>query len=160
MQGLSIANNLLANNVQYNLNKNQSSLQNIVKQLSSGLRINSAADDPSGLVISEQMRAQSAGLTQAIANANDGINLTKTAEAALNEVHSLLRNMRTLAVHAANAGVNDANDIAADRTRLIDILRSDGMRVNAIAPRTISLEDVFVFRVAALERAEAQGKAA
>ena len=67
---------------------------------------------------------QSAGLNQAIANSNDGINLVKTAEAALSEVHSLLRNMRTLAVHAANAGVNDANDIAADQQALDDAVAS------------------------------------
>ncbi|NNM93124.1 MAG: flagellin, partial [Candidatus Eremiobacteraeota bacterium] len=57
-QGLSIANNLLANSVQFNLNNNQSALKNIVTQLSSGLRINSAADDPSGLAIATNLQTQ------------------------------------------------------------------------------------------------------
>ena len=66
-----------------------------IERLSSGLRINSAADDASGLVISESLRAQSAGLTQATSNTNDAINVVKTAEGALNEVHSLLINIRS-----------------------------------------------------------------
>jgi flagellin len=121
---LSVNFNASAMNAHRNLSQTSGALQKSIERLSSGLRVNSAADDPSGLVISEQMRAQSAGLTQAIANANDGINLTKTAEAALNEVHGLLRNMRTLAVHAANAGVNSTNDVAADQQALDDAVAS------------------------------------
>jgi flagellin len=89
-----------------------------VRRLSSGLRIASAADDPAAFVISENMRAQADGLDQAIRNANDGINLTKTAEAALNETHSLLRQMRTVAVHAANFGANSQAAIDADQAAL------------------------------------------
>jgi flagellin len=89
-----------------------------IEHLSSGLRVNSAADDPAGLVISEQMRAQAEGLAQSIRNAHDGTNLVKTAEAALNEVHSLLRQMRTLAVHAANSGVNSDEAVEADQAQL------------------------------------------
>jgi flagellin len=61
------------------------------------------------------MRSKADGMSQAIKNSNDGINLIKTAEGALNEVHSLLRQMRTLSVHAANEGVNSADDLAADQ---------------------------------------------
>ena len=121
---LSVNFNAAAMNAHRNLSETSGMLRKSIERLSSGLRVNSAADDPSGLVISEQMRAQSSGLQQAIANANDGINLTKTAEAALNEVHSLLRNMRTMAVHAANSGVNDTNDIAADQQALDDAVAS------------------------------------
>src|SRR5262249_36260500 len=61
---------------------------------------------------------QAEGLAQAVKNSNDGVNLVKTAEGALNEVHSLLTQMRTLAVHAANSGVNDSTSIAADQAQL------------------------------------------
>jgi flagellin len=111
-------------NAYRNLSGTEGMLQKSIQRLSSGLRVNSAADDPSGLVISEQMRAQSEGLGQAIRNANDGINLVKTAEGALNEVHGLLRHMRTLAVHAANAGVNSTEDVAADQQALDDAVAS------------------------------------
>ena len=107
--------NAAATNAQRNLGMTSKSLNQSIQRLSSGLRVNSASDDPAGLVISEQMRSKADGLGQAIKNSNDGINLIKTAEGALNEVHNLLRQMRTLAVHAANAGVNSADDLAADQ---------------------------------------------
>jgi flagellin len=97
---------------------NAHNVSSSIEKLSSGLRINRAADDAAGLVISESMRAQVSGLDQAIKNSNDGINLIKTAEGALNEVHNLLRSMRTLAVHAANAAVNDTTATAADQAQL------------------------------------------
>ncbi|HTU83321.1 MAG TPA: flagellin, partial [Candidatus Acidoferrales bacterium] len=67
-EGLSIANNLLANSVQLNLDNNQNQLQNVVTQLSSGLRINTAADDPSGLAISTNLETQVQGFNQAVQN--------------------------------------------------------------------------------------------
>ncbi|HPE70111.1 MAG TPA: hypothetical protein PLF96_12390, partial [Thermotogota bacterium] len=73
-----------------------------LERLSSGLRINRAADDAAGLAISEKMRAQIRGLNQATRNAQDGISLIQTAEGALNETHSILQRMRELAVQAAN----------------------------------------------------------
>ena len=106
--------NSMAFNAHRNLQGTSKSLAHSVEKLSSGLRVNSAADDPAGLVISEHMRAQAEGLGQAVRNANDGVNLVKTAEAALNEVHNLLRQMRTLSLHAANAGANSTEAIAAD----------------------------------------------
>ena len=107
--------NAAAINAHRNMLGTDKALQTSIPHLSSGLRVNTAADDPSGLVISESMKAQADGLGQAIRNANDGINVIKTAEGALNEVNNLLRQMRTLAVHAANSGVNSTNDIAADQ---------------------------------------------
>ncbi|WP_029166084.1 flagellin [Aminiphilus circumscriptus] len=79
-----------------------SAMQSSIAKLSSGLRINSAADDAAGLAISEKMRAQISGLDQASANAQDGISMIQTAEGALNETHSILQRMRELAVQAAN----------------------------------------------------------
>lgn len=78
------------------------SLQKSINKLSTGLRINSAADDAAGLAISEKMRAQYKGLDQAVSNAQDGISMIQTAEGALNETHSILQRMRELSVQAAN----------------------------------------------------------
>ncbi|ADZ82581.1 flagellin N-terminal helical domain-containing protein [Cellulosilyticum lentocellum] len=79
----------------------------VMTQLSSGLRINSAADDAAGLAISERMRAQIRGLNQASRNAQDGISLIQTAEGATNEVHSILNRIRELAVQSANGTYTD-----------------------------------------------------
>lgn len=92
-------------------------LSKSIEKLSSGYRVNRGADDPAGLVISEKLRAQIAGLSAAITNSNDAINMVRTAEGALNEVHSLLRSMRDLAVHASN-GTNDSAAIAADQAQI------------------------------------------
>lgn len=78
------------------------SLQKSIAKLSTGLRINSAADDAAGLAISEKMRAQVRGLDQAVRNSQDGISMIQTAEGALNETHSILQRMRELSVQAAN----------------------------------------------------------
>ena len=110
--------NAAAVNAQRNLGQTSKGLNQSIQRLSSGLQVNSAADSPAGLVISEQMRSKADGLGQAIKNSNDGINLIKTAEGALNEVHNLLRQMRTLSVHAANEGVNSADDLAADQAAI------------------------------------------
>ena len=87
----------------YNIvNSTSNALQNSIAKLSSGLRINSAADDAAGLAISEKMRAQINGLDRAVANTQDGISLIQTAEGALSETHSILQRMRELSVQAAN----------------------------------------------------------
>ena len=84
------------------VNATNSGLQKSINKLSTGLRINSAADDAAGLAISEKMRAQVRGLDQAVSNAQDGISMIQTAEGALNETHSILQRMRELSVQAAN----------------------------------------------------------
>ena len=87
----------------YNIvNATSNALQKSIAKLSSGLRINSAADDAAGLAISEKMRAQIRGLDKAISNTQDGISLIQTAEGALGETHSILQRMRELSVQAAN----------------------------------------------------------
>jgi flagellin-like hook-associated protein FlgL len=89
--------------ISYNaLNVTNRALQKSIERLSTGLRVNSAADDAAGLAISEKMRAQYRGLDQATANAQDGISMIQTAEGALNETQSILLRMRELAVQAAN----------------------------------------------------------
>ncbi|GHV47479.1 flagellin [Synergistales bacterium] len=89
--------------VTYNtVNRTSSALEKSIQKLSTGLRINSAADDAAGLAISEKMRAQIQGLDRAIANSQDGISMIQTAEGALSETHSILQRMRELSVQAAN----------------------------------------------------------
>ena len=87
----------------YNIvNNTSNALQKSIAKLSSGLRINSAADDAAGLAISEKMRSQVRGLDRAVANTQDGISMIQTAEGALSETHSILQRMRELSVQAAN----------------------------------------------------------
>ena len=94
------------------------------EKLSSGYRINRAADDAAGLAISEKMRSQIRGLTQASTNAEDGISMIQTAEGALNESHSILQRMRQLAVQAANGTEtdNDRDNIQDEIEQLQDEL--------------------------------------
>ncbi|MCC2334143.1 flagellin N-terminal helical domain-containing protein [Cellulomonas wangsupingiae] len=102
--GLSINNNIAALNSYRNLSTTQNDLGKSLEKLSSGLRINRAADDAAGLAISEGLRAQISGTKQAVRNAQDGISVVQTAEGALTETHSILQRMRTLSVQAANDG--------------------------------------------------------
>ncbi len=95
-----------------------------ITRLSTGLRINSAADDPAGLIISENMRSQLRGIGQAIRNSQDAINMSKTAEGALDEVQRLLRDIRGLAVHSANSAVVDSATLQANQTQIRSTLAS------------------------------------
>ena len=97
-----IQHNLLAMNANRQLNINTGTKAKRTEKLSSGYRINRAADDAAGLSISEKMRWQIRGLSQASDNAMDGISLIQTAEGALGEVHSILQRMKELSVQAAN----------------------------------------------------------
>jgi flagellin len=105
--GLRINQNIAALNAHRNLSITDVALSKSLERLSSGLRINRAADDAAGLAISEKLRGQVGGLKGAIANAQDGIKLIETAEGALNEVSSILQRMRELAVQAANDTATD-----------------------------------------------------
>jgi flagellin len=100
--GFRINTNINAIDVQRNLMMTSTSMATTMRRLSSGLRINSAADDAAGLAIAQKLGAQVNGLNQAVQNAQDGISLVQTAEGALNETQSILQRMRTLAVQAAN----------------------------------------------------------
>jgi len=121
---LRINNNIAAINAHRNLSQTTSSLSDSMEKLSSGYRINRASDDPAGLVISEQFRAQIAGLNQAIENSEGSINMIQTAEGALNEISSLLSSMRELAIHAANEGFNDADQLAADQAEIANAIKT------------------------------------
>ena len=115
---LRINHNVAALNAHRNLTLTTRSLAGSMEKLSSGFRINRASDDPAGLVISEQFRAQIAGLNRAISNSEGSINMIQTAEGALNEINNLLVSMRELAIHAANEGFNDTNQLAADQAEI------------------------------------------
>ena len=90
--------NIEALNAWRSLSTTNTAMGKSLEKLSSGFRINRAADDASGLVISQNLRAQVSGLRQATRNAQDGISVVQTAEGALNEIHSMLNRMRDLAV--------------------------------------------------------------
>ena len=104
-----VQHNLRAMNSNRMLGLTAASQAKSTEKLSSGYRVNRAADDAAGLAISEKMRRQVRGLTQATANAQDGISMVQTAEGALNEVHDMLQRMNELAVKAAN-GTNQTDD--------------------------------------------------
>jgi flagellin len=99
---LSIQTNVSAITARDNLNNTSNALSTSMQRLSSGFRINSAADDAAGLAISEKMTAQIGGLNQASQNAQDGISMLQTAEGAMNEVQSMMQRMRDLSVQAAS----------------------------------------------------------
>ena len=122
-----VQHNLQAMNSNRMLGLTSNSLSKSTEKLSSGYRVNRAADDAAGLAISEKMRRQVRGLTQASTNAQDGISCVQTAEGALNEVHDMLQRMNELAVQAAN----DTN-MSTDRNYIqaeIDQLATEISRV-------------------------------
>lgn len=109
---LAVNTNVSALNAQRQLLSSGSSLDTSFKRLSSGFRINSAADDAAGLQISNRLSSQINGLNQAISNANDGISLAQTAEGAMEEITNSLQRIRTLAVQSQN-GINSSGDRTA-----------------------------------------------
>ncbi|MDQ1731179.1 MAG: flagellin [Pseudonocardiales bacterium] len=110
---LRINTNVSALNAYQNLSKNQNDLSNSIEKLSSGLRINKAADDAAGLSISQGLTSQINGLSQAVSNAQDGINVAQIADGALGTTQQILQRMRTLVVQASNSGTQDANSLNA-----------------------------------------------
>lgn len=129
--GLQINTNVAALTSYRNLQGTQSSMHTSLERLSSGLRINRAADDAAGLAISENLRSQVNGLKQATKNAQDGISMVQTAEGAMNEVHSMLQKMRSLTVQAMNGSNSTSNlkQIGAE----VDSLKAE---ITAIGTRT------------------------
>ena len=129
--GMQINTNIAALNSYRNLSSTQNDLSKSLEKLSSGLRINRAADDAAGLAISEGLRAQIGGLTVAARNAQDGISVIQTVEGSLTEVHSILQRMRDLAVQAGN----DSNSTEA-RTAIGDEALSLRAELSRIAEST------------------------
>ena len=111
--------NIAAYNAYRNLSATNDQLSKSLEKLSSGFRINRAADDAAGLAKSESLRAEISGSRQAVRNAQDGVSFVQTAEGALNEVHSILQRMRELAVDAANTATTDGTAQQAEVTQLL-----------------------------------------
>ena len=144
--GLRINNNIDAFNAHRNLKSNASRLAKSMEKLSSGFRINRAADDAAGLGISERMRGQIRGLEQAQRNAHDGISLVQTAEGAMTELHSILHRVRELAVQYSNgtngpeaqmAITTEVEQLADELDRMINGAEFNG--VNLLDGSTASL---------------------
>ena len=119
--GLRINTNIAALNTTRQLNKTTGRLATSLERLSSGLRINRAADDAAGLAIAEAFRAQISGLQVSQRNSQDGVSLVQTAEGALSETHNILQRMRELAVQAASGTVS-ATDRAALQAEVSQLL--------------------------------------
>ena len=120
--------NIAAFNAYRNLSATNSMLGKSLEKLSSGFRINRAADDAAGLAKSESLRSEIRGSRAAIRNAQDGVSFVQTAEGALNEVHSILQRMRELAVDAANTATTDGTAQQSEVTELIAELTAIGAR--------------------------------
>lgn len=122
--GLRINTNINAMSALRNLGSVDNDLSTSITRLGTGLRINSAIDDPAGLIVSEGMRSQMRGMGQALRNTQDAISMTKTAESALDEVQRLLRDIRALAVHSANSAVVDSATLQANQTQIRSTIQS------------------------------------
>lgn len=128
MAGMVVQHNLNAINANNKMNINVAGTKKATEKLSSGYQINRAGDNAAGLAISEKMRSQIRGLSQATKNANDGISLIQTAEGGLNETHSILQRMRELAVQSANGTYQDDTDREAIQLE-VDALKSEIDRI-------------------------------
>ncbi len=130
--------NISALNAWKNLSVTDNLMGKSREKLSSGFRINRAADDAAGLAISEKMKAQISGLRQGARNAQDGISLIQTAEGALNETHSILQRMRELAEQAASATMSneDRTQIQAEVTELLSELDRSPPRPSSTGRRS------------------------
>ena len=126
-----VQHNMQAMNANRQLGVTTDSQRKVTEKLSSGYKVNRAADDAAGLTISEKMRSQIRGLTQASANAQDGVSCVQTAEGALTEVHSMLQRMNELAVKAAN-GTNTS----ADRNAIQAEVSALGKEISRVAQST------------------------
>ena len=129
---LQINTNLGALNAQRSLNKSSMSLASSMERLSSGMRINSAKDDAAGLAISDRMTSQIRGQTVAVRNANDGISMAQTAEAAMGSITDTLQRMRDLGVQAANTG----GVSSADREKMQSEFKQLGFEIKRIIDNT------------------------
>src|SRR6188472_3363267 len=129
--GLRIQNNVEAFNAHRQLTGTADKAAKAMEKLSSGYRINRAADDAAGLAISEKMRAQIGGVDQAQRNANDGVSLVQTAEGALNEVHSMLQRVRDLRVQFENGTLS-----SDDRDAITAEVKQLATEINDISSQT------------------------
>lgn len=147
--GMTINTNISALNSYRNLSNTQGQLSSSLEKLSSGLRINRAADDAAGLAISEGLRSQSGGLTTAARNAQDGISVIQTAEGSLTEVHSILQRLRDLAVQAGNdsnspearqAITSEATSLTSELSRTANATNFNGIKLLDGSSKALSFQ--------------------
>ena len=119
--GLRINQNIAAQNAYRNLSVTDSQMSKSLEKLSSGFRINRAADDAAGLSISEGLRSQVGGLKVAVRNTQDGVSVAQTAEGALNETTAILQRMRDLSVQASSTGSQDSDARTAAQTEFAQL---------------------------------------
>ena len=136
--GLAIMTNVASITAQTNMGKTSRMMQSAIGKLSSGLRIQSAADDAAGIAVSENLRAQNRGYQQALRNANDGVNIMQTAESAYQSVSDILVRMRELAVQASSDGLTDNergyldtefNDLVGEIDRISAVTEYNGIKL-------------------------------
>jgi len=128
---ITVQTNISSLTAQRNLYTNQKALGTSINRLSSGLRVNTAADDAAGLAVSESMKAQIRSYTVAERNAGDGVSMAQTAEGALGQVHDILGRMRELATQAANGSLDDT-----DRSYLQKEYAQDALEITRIQQST------------------------
>ena len=122
--GMRVNNNIASMTALRHLGATERNAQKNLERLSSGMSINTAADGPAQLMVSERMRAQIKGLEQAIRNSETSITMMQTTEGALSEVSSILLSLRQLSIHAANEGANDTQMLAADQSEVENLMAS------------------------------------
>lgn len=128
--GMRISTNIAAINAQRNLSGSQMNIQSSLEKLSSGSRINKAADDAAGLAISENLKAQIRSTRQANRNANDGISMVQTAEGGLNEIGNIVTRLRELGIQAASDTVSDTERGFVDKE--VQQLKSELQRIASV----------------------------
>jgi flagellin len=127
-----LSDNITSLDAQYNLGRSESMLSTSLQRLSTGTKLNSAADGPAAFVISQEQQAQMAGLQAAINNTANATSMVQTTEGALGTINNLLTQMRSIAVDSANSGVYDASDLAANQAQIASALST----INSIAANT------------------------
>jgi len=146
---ISINTNVAASAAMKNLNGNQMKLQQSFNRLSSGLRVNTAADDAAGLAVSESMKSQIRSYAVAERNAADGVSMAQTAEGALGEVHAVLGRMRELAMQSSNGTLsssdrgqihNEFSQLQSEITRIQGSVKFNGVNVIATAGSSVDFQ--------------------
>ena len=148
---LRINNNIEAFNAHRQLTATSNNVQKSMERLSSGSRINRAADDAAGLAISEKLRGQIRGLSQAQRNAQDAVSLVQTAEGSLSEVHSMLQRVRELAVQYKAGTLSDSDKaaITAEATQLVDEMKRIGSASEFNGIKLLNAATTITFQVGA-----------
>ena len=141
MSSLVVNSNLGALNAYNNLNQTDQAMTKAISQLSSGLQIQTAADNPAGYVIAEGLQSQANGYTQAISNSQNGVSLIQTASGALNQIASILQTMNSLALSSANGATNDSQSLNANQQEFSALAQQIDQIANTTSFGTTNLLD-------------------